>query len=144
MVYKLFLDSDVLLDIILNRKPFVDQNLDLFSIRSDETALLFTSSSIIINTQYIGEKQIGRLHAKTGMKKLLNYLEIVNPAKDSILKAYASNFTDIEDAIQYFTALENDIIDYFITRNIKDFKKNEAHLPVLTPSQFLKLPKQNS
>jgi predicted nucleic acid-binding protein len=139
MVYKLFLDSDVLLDLIVTRKPFVDQSLDLFSLRSDETVQLFTSSSIIINTQYIGEKQAGKLHAKTGMKKLLNYLEIVNPGKGSILKAYDSNFTDVEDGIQYFTALENEDIDYFITRNIKDFKKNEAHLPVLTPSQFLKL-----
>src|SRR5712691_10466354 len=104
MVYKVFLDSDVLLDLIVTRKPFVDQSLDLFFLRSDETAQLFTSSSIIINTQYIGEKQIGKSHAKTGMKKLLNYLEIVNPAKESILKAYGSNFTDVEDGIQYFTA----------------------------------------
>jgi hypothetical protein len=78
------------------------------------------------------------------MKKLLNYLEIVNPAKESILRAYHSNFIDIEDGIQYFTALDNEDIDYFITRNTKDFRMNEAHLPVFTPSQFLKLLKQNS
>jgi hypothetical protein len=51
---------------------------------------------------------------------------------------------DVEDAIQYFTALENEEIDYFITRNIKDFRPSDIHLPVLTPSQFLKLLKQNS
>lgn len=139
MVYKLFMDSDVLLDVILNRNPFVDQSMELFSLRSDETVQLFTSSSIIINAQYIGEKQTGRLHAKIGMKKLLNYIEIVNPAKESILRAYDSKFTDVEDAIQYFTALEHDEIDYFITRNTKDFRMKEAHLAVLTPSQFLKL-----
>ena len=138
MGYKLFVDSDVLLDVILNREPFVDQSIELFFHRSKETVQLFTSSSIIINTQYIGEKLTGRAHAKIGMKKLLNFLEIVNPAKESILRAYDSNFTDIEDGIQHFTALDEDI-DYFITRNTKDFRMNEAHLPVLTPSQFLKL-----
>lgn len=144
MVYKLFIDSDVLLDVVLNRKPFIDQSLQLFFGRSDETIHLFTSSSIVINTQYIGEKQTGRLSAKTAMKKLLNYLEIINPSKESILKAYYSNFADVEDAIQYFTALENGEIDYFITRNIKDFRTTRIPLPVLTPSQFLKFFKQNS
>ena len=144
MGYKLFVDRDVLLDVILNREPFVDQSIELFFHRSEETVQLFTSSSIIINTQYIGEKLTGRAHAKIGMKKLLNFLEIVNPAKESILRAYDSNFTDIEDGIQYITALDNEDIDYFITRNTKDFRMNEAHLPVLTPSQFLILLKQNS
>ena len=139
MGYKLFVDSDVLLDVILKREHLVDQSLELFFHRSKETVQLFTSSSIIINTQYIGEKLTGRAHAKIGMKKLLNFLEIVNPAKESILRAYDPNFTDIEDGIQYITALDNEDIDYYITRNTKDFRMNEAHLPVLTPSQFLKL-----
>ena len=133
------MDSDVLLHVILNRTSFIDQSLELFFHRSDETIQLFTSSSIIINTQYIGEKQIARLYTKTGMKKLLNYLEIVNPSKKCILRASNSNFTDVEDAIQYFTALEHEEIDYFITRNTKDFRMAEPHLPVLSPSQFLKL-----
>ena len=73
MVYNLFLDSDVLLDIILDRHPFAEQSLELFIHRTNETIQLFTSSSIIINTQYIGEKQIGVSLTKTGMKKLLQY-----------------------------------------------------------------------
>lgn len=70
------------------------------------------------------------------MKKLLNYLEIVNPSKKCILRASNSNFTDVEDAIQYFTALEHEEIDYFITRNTKDFRMAEPHLPVLSPPNF--------
>ena len=138
MVYNLFLDSDVLLDIILDRHPFAEQSLELFIHRTNETIQLFTSSSIIINTQYIGEKQIGVSLTKTGMKKLLQYLEIINPTKQTILEAYNSQFKDVEDAVQYYTATKDDSIDFFITRNIKDFKMAETHLPVLTPSQFLK------
>jgi hypothetical protein len=63
----------------------------------------------------------------------------------SIVKqAYQSKFSDIEDAIQYYTATKNEIIDFFITRNIKDFKSGENIIPVVTPAQFLKLFKQNS
>ena len=138
MVYNLFLDSDVLLDIILDRHPFAEQSLELFIHRANETIQLFTSSSIIINTHYIGEKQIGASLTKTGMKKLLQYLEIINPAKQTIVLAYNSQFKDVEDAVQYYTATKEDRVDFFITRNIKDFKMAETHLPVLTPSQFLK------
>lgn len=144
MAYKLFVDSDVLLDIILERKPFIDQSLELFFHRADEAVQLFTSSSIIINIQYIGEKEIGRLATKSGMKKLLKYLEIVNPNKESILKAYNSDFIDVEDAIQYFTALQEEDFDYFITRNTRDYSKYVSQLSALTPAQFLKIFKQNS
>ncbi len=46
-----------------------------------------------------------------------------------------NDFKDYEDALQYFTALENEV-DTIITRNLKDFKK--AKLPVMTAAQFLK------
>jgi len=144
MVYNLFLDSDVLLDIILERKPFIEQSLELFFYRADEAVQMFTSCSIIINIQYIGEKEVGRMTTNTGMKKLLKYLEITNPNKDSILKAYNSSFSDIEDAIQYFTALQEEDFDYFITRNTRDYLKHVGNLPVITPTQFLKIFKQNS
>ena len=69
---------------------------------------------------------------------LLNYFLIIEPDINIIKRAYVSNFTDVEDAIQYYTATKNDGMDYFITRNIKDFKNFIPQLPVLTPTQFLK------
>ena len=52
-----------------------------------------------------------------------------------ILAALNSNFKDFEDAIQYHTALENEL-DLIITRNKKDFKTSA--LPVLTAKEYLK------
>ena len=78
------------------------------------------------------------------MKKLLNYLQIVNPTKESILNAYNSDFIDVEDGIQYYTALGNEGIDYFITRNTKDYKMSVTQLPVISSSQILKILTQNS
>jgi predicted nucleic acid-binding protein len=46
----------------------------------------------------------------------------------------SSDFNDFEDAIQYYTALENNI-NTIITRNKKDFKTSK--LPVLTAKEYL-------
>jgi hypothetical protein len=69
---------------------------------------------------------------------LENFVEIINPSRNTILEAYNSTFKDYEDAIQYFTAKESAVIDFIITRNIKDYKYAIKTLPALTPSQFLK------
>jgi hypothetical protein len=52
-----------------------------------------------------------------------------------VLAALDSKFTDFEDALQYFSAVNSNKIDAIITRNIKDFKKSA--LPVFTPNEFL-------
>jgi len=48
--------------------------------------------------------------------------------------ALASDRRDFEDAIQLYTAIENNT-DIIITRNKKDFKKQ--HMPVLTAKEYL-------
>jgi predicted nucleic acid-binding protein len=53
-----------------------------------------------------------------------------------IQKALESGFNDFEDAVQYYTAVENKM-DYIITRNTDDYKKST--IKVYTPSQYLKL-----
>ena len=49
--------------------------------------------------------------------------------------ALNSEFSDFEDAIQYFTAIENDQ-DIIITRNQQDFK--ESKIPIMTAGEFIK------
>jgi hypothetical protein len=49
--------------------------------------------------------------------------------------ALNSEFRDFEDAIQYYTAIENDQ-DLIITRNQQDFK--ESKIPVMTAGEFIK------
>lgn len=141
---KLFIDTDIILDVLLDRAEFFDDSSAIFQKLEKGDVLLFTSSSIIINAQYVGQKQIGKDRCRSIINYLLNYFQIIDSNISLLKKAYNSKFTDIEDAIQYFTAIENDNIDYFITRNVKDFRAGGKLLPVLTPTQFLKLFKQNS
>ena len=144
MISSLFIDTDIILDILLDRKEFFEDSSAIFKKFEDGEVLLFTSASIIINAQYVGQKQIGKNECRWAINYLLNYFLIIEPDINIIKRAYTSKFTDVEDAIQYYTAAKIDSTDYFITRNIKDFKKSIPHLPVITPTQFLKLFTQNS
>ncbi len=145
MDYKLFLDSDVILDVVLQREGFYQNSYPLFEMMADETVVLYTSSSVIMNVQYLSTKFIGKVKAIEGIKYLLDFLEIFDSNKKILQKAYNTRCKDIEDAVQYFTAINAEVINYFISRNTKDYKEiEEKFLPVLTPSQFLKNFKQNS
>ena len=145
MLSNLFIDTDIILDVILNREDHYDDSAAIFKCFENHTAKLYTSSSIIINAQYIGQKQISKEKCKSAIKYLLEYFEFIEPNKLVITEAYNSGFSDMEDAIQYFMAKHSGFIDYIITRNIKDYKKETNGVPVVTPAQFLKLHvKENS
>lgn len=140
MVSNLFLDSDIILDVLLKRELFYRESYKIFNLCEKEEVRLYTSSSIIMNVQYIGRKFSNSKNTAIIIKYLVeNFIDIINPSRSTILKAYNSTFKDYEDAIQYFTAKDAGIIDYIITRNVKDYKEAIKTLPALTPTLFLKL-----
>lgn len=55
-----------------------------------------------------------------------------------VMRALQSNFKDKEDALQYYSAL-NAGVDYFITRNKKDYSHTEISLPVHSPAEFVSI-----
>jgi hypothetical protein len=72
------------------------------------------------------------------MEKLLNVVSLSSPDEKFFTTALHAGFADLEDAVQYHTALHVKGMDYFITSNVKDFKKATSQLSVLTPKQFMK------
>lgn len=139
MVYNFFVDSDILLDVLVERKPFLNESFELFKAQYNNQAQLYTTASIILNVQYTGDKLLGKATAKTAIKKLLSFIKICLTDKDTILKAYNSSFTDVEDAVQYYSAAADKLIDFFVTRNIKDFKSADEHLKIVTPAEAIKI-----
>ena len=131
---KLFIDSDVLLDLLLDKKPFSEDTATLIeaSIASDVT--LYTSSLSIANMHYI----IGRLETKkkadSKIKKILKIMSIENLGQTVIDQAVESKFRDFEDSIQNFCAVEAKH-EILITRNTKDYK--ESQLSIFTPEEYL-------
>ena len=135
MAYKrLFLDSDVLLDMFLKREPFFFHTQILLIECIKRNIELRTSSLVIANIVYVLRKQVGILKAKENLKNLFNSAKVLPFELDAIETAILSDITDFEDAIQFHIAQKHNC-DAIITRNIKDYKNSTK--PVLTAEQFL-------
>jgi len=135
-----FLDTDVCLDIITRRLPFYTASNEILRIRKSTNRLrICISESCIPNLIYFTTFKYKIANPNTKLMDWLNTSRILSAGNKSIfLQALESRFKDKEDAIQYFTAVHNDV-DYFITRNKKDYEKYTTSLPVYTPSEFLEI-----
>ena len=106
----------------------------LFTFAEMKKLELYTSPLIIANTFYILRKQIGNDSAKNAIRKLRILLHVIDSSESVIDKALNSDFSDFEDAVQYYTALEHEI-PVILTRNIRNYKKTSVI--VQTPETFL-------
>lgn len=133
---KVFVDTDIVLDLLSARQPHYKYAAELFSLADEKLIKVYVSSLTFANVNYILSKQ---LLAGQARKMLLKFKALVNvlSVNDKIIElALASDFRDFEDAIQYNTAIENSITT-LLTRNLKDFKK--AEITILTAQQYLKV-----
>jgi predicted nucleic acid-binding protein len=131
---RLFIDSDILLDILLQREPFYVFGQELLNRGENKEIEISTSALVIANIYYIIAKALGRTESIDKVKTLLKILKVLPLDGDCITLAINSNFTDIEDAMQHFMAMQNQC-DVIITRNLKHYKK--SLLPVLSAEQYL-------
>ncbi|MGE4290353.1 MAG: type II toxin-antitoxin system VapC family toxin [Salinivirgaceae bacterium] len=132
---KIFLDTNIVIDLLSQREPFYEAAANLFSLADKKQIDLYVSSLTIANTSYVLLKQIDSDKAKSILRKLRLIIKILSLDDKIIgLALNYNSFSDFENCIQYFTAIENEQ-DVIITRNLKDFKKSK--LPVLTAKQFL-------
>lgn len=132
-----FLDTDVSFDIISKRRPYFDDSIPVLQLMIDGKITLTISESCIANLIYLTH-DIYKI--ADGDNKLLDFItacEVGKGGKKAIIAALRSGFKDKEDAVQYYTAKESEA-DFFLTRNIKDYKFSDTELEVLTPKQYLK------
>lgn len=130
MVPKIFLDTNIIIDFLEQRAFDLNSTNQLFTLIENNDIQAFVSESVITNTIYI-------TNPADHIRLLLNIIDVICIKKDTIKMAIKSNFKDKEDGILYHGALDNKI-DYFITRNKKDFIKYALkQLPVLTPKEML-------
>lgn len=131
----LFVDTNIVIDLLSRREPFFDEAATLFSLADKKQIKLTVSALTLANTSYALLRQMDSNKAKSVLRKLKLIVTIL-PLDDKIigLALNDENFSDFEDGLQYFTALENEQ-DLIITRNLKDFRNSQ--LPVMTANQFI-------
>ncbi len=119
---KLFLDTNILIDLAADRKPFSKWAFQIFRESKAGRWTLYTSSSSILTTYYIIEKNIGTKKAKQTIKILLKRIEIIPIDKLQLQSALMTSFEDYEDGVQHECAKALGDIDFIVTRNTKDFR----------------------
>ncbi len=131
----IFLDTDVIIDYLTDRKPFADSSEQIFALIENNEIRGHASSLCFSHLYYLLHQQMSKQKVMSLLMHLSEMLIICKVDEDSIHRAIASGFKDFEDAIQYYSAIAYKRIDAIVTRNIKDYKLSE--LAVLTPDQFL-------
>ena len=132
---KLFIDTNIVIDLLLKRKPFYIEAAKLFSLADKGKVELCVSSLTFANANYI----LTRINnAKMARETLARFKVLVKVAdlNDKIIELSLNDksFTDFEDGLQYYSALENES-DIIITRDLKDFKSSS--IPFMTADTYL-------
>jgi len=131
---KVFLDTDVLLDLFLEREPHHTASLQLLTELKRTTVGCYTSPVVMANMSYILARAKGRDYSMKKLRSLRQMVGIVPIDQATVDAALASAQRDVEDSLQLHCA-EASGIDTLITRNVRDYPK--GRLRVIDPMQYL-------
>ena len=130
------LDTDVVLDLLLDRMPFADAAEAVWEAHRQGQFVAFISPITPVNVFYITRKVKGLQAAHEAVADLLTTV-LVCPVDHTVLaSAMALSFKDFEDAVQHSAAMASGL-DAIITRNLADYAR--ASIPVYSPTDFLDL-----
>jgi predicted nucleic acid-binding protein len=133
---RVLLDTDVVLDLFLERPGFVDDSMILWEANERGKIDAFISSITLINLFYFARKAKGREAARQMVLKLLASVGICRVDRRILQTALSLPLTDYEDAVQLACA-ESGRIEAIITRNLRDYR--DSTLPVYSPPDFIAL-----
>jgi predicted nucleic acid-binding protein len=127
MSKKVFVDTDVVIDLLTKREPFYKSSATVFSLAAEKKIDLYISPVLISNLFYILRKILGREEAINAIRKLRVLVGVVTSDEEIVDLVLSSKFKDIEDGFQYYGALQGNI-GILLTRNIKDFVGKEISI----------------
>ena len=131
---KLFIDSDIILDVLAKRDEFYEAAAAIFDSGFEGKLDLYTTAVVLANVFYVLRKKCGTEKSKELLKKLRRIIKILPTDEKTVDDALNSQFGDFEDGLQYFTARRNKI-PVLITRNTGDYKVKD--LIIQTAAEFL-------
>ena len=135
---RLLVDTNIVIDLFAKREKFLTEAQELFTLSDKKEVKLYVSSLTFANTHYILSQSLKIDDSRKILRKFKVLVEVL-PMDDKIIDlSLDSDFKDFEDAIQYYTALENNL-ELILTRNLKDFRL--SRIPVLTAKDYLQLNK---
>jgi predicted nucleic acid-binding protein len=132
---KVLIDTNVVLDVLLNRSPFYTNSRAIFELAEQKRIIGYVSASSITDIFYIANKEFKDNEIVYQAIETLDALFLIVPVTQStITDALALRWKDFEDAVQFAVAKENNIA-YIITRNEADFKTSD--IVCMSPTSFI-------
>lgn len=133
---KLLLDTNIVLDLLMDRMPFADAAAELFSKVEDGSATGYLCGTTITTVYYLMAKAVGTPRAQEEIKKLLTLFEVAPVNRPVLQSALTVGFVDFEDAVIHEAACHAGA-EAIVTRNQKDFKKSK--IPVYSAEDMVKI-----
>ncbi len=131
---RLFLDTNILIDIVANREPWVKEALVLVQLASMRRLTMVAADYSFINIAYITRKLFDKGELYKLLQDLRDYIEVAEVGDVIIAEALNEQWKDFEDCVQSKVAAREKA-DYIITRNEKDFL--QSSVPAVSPRSFL-------
>jgi predicted nucleic acid-binding protein len=133
---KALLDINIVLDVFLNRQPFVNEAALIWQANANRQIEVFVSAVTLPTIYYITRKATDKATARQVVQKLLASVGIVGVDYAVLANAETLPIDDYEDAVQ-LAAAQAQQIDAIVTRDMRDY--HNSPLPVYSPSDFLAL-----
>ena len=130
---KLFIDTNVVLDLLQYREPWVHDTLVLFQLAKEKRVELIVSDLTFVNVVYIAGKNVDKKKLNETLVGLKKFLTIVPIGDACIEQALCGDYADFEDAVQSFAA-KREKVDYILSRDEKGF--NMSEIPVMNVTEF--------
>jgi predicted nucleic acid-binding protein len=133
---RVIVDTNVVLDVLLEREPFVRAAVGVFCLVEESRVDGFLCATTITTTDYLLTQSLPTSKARDALRKLTTLFEIATVNRPVIERALDSKIIDFEDAV-LVEAGQLAGLDAVITRNTKDFAGSV--LKVFDPDEFLSL-----
>lgn len=130
-------DSDVLLDVLAQRQPFVVASAQALNTVTQPQVQGYVAGHAVTNIFYILRRQVGSETARELLSRLLQHLQIANVTDKVIRAALQSSMTDFEDAVTSEAANAAGV-EVIVTRNTPDFVASA--ISAVLPEEFLAMP----
>ncbi|MBW4451221.1 MAG: PIN domain-containing protein [Nostoc indistinguendum CM1-VF10] len=131
---RVLFDSDVLLDILAQRQPFIVASARALNTVMQNQVQGYVSGHAVTNIFYILRRQVGNEVARELLAKLLQHLQVASVTDEVIRQALNSPIKDFEDAVTSAAALTAGL-EIIVTRNTPDFVA--SLVPAMLPDEFL-------
>jgi hypothetical protein len=131
---RLFLDINVVLDVLANREPWVEDSAAVLSLLDHVEVEGLLAAHSVTTLYYLASKHLGHKAAVAALIDLLEHLSVTPLDEDVLVRALSLGWDDVEDAVQGVSA-QRAHADYIVTRNPADFEA--APVAVVTPKQLL-------